>query len=158
MSAPVEREAKIKVLREFPVRLEAMLKGLEGSQLDTPCGEGEWTVRQVAHHLADSHMNSFIRLKLMLTEAEPTLKPYNQEAWAQLPDTATLPPEASLLILKGLHQRWVTLFENLSEAEWQRSGYHPEIGQITPVDLLDIYVEHCREHTEQINRVIQGES
>ena len=81
---------------------------------------------QVVHHLADSHLNGFVRMKLMLTEVGPVLKPYDQDAWAKLPDTAALPIESSMLILKGLHERWVALLENLPEATWSRSAFHPE--------------------------------
>jgi hypothetical protein len=152
MTSPTIRQEKITVIREFPEKVSAMLAGLSADQLDTTCGDGEWSVRQVAHHLADSHMNSFIRLKLILTEDNPPLKPYDQDAWATLPDTAGLPVKASLTILEGLHARWVTIFENLSEEQWARPGVHAEAGSITPDDLLDMYATHCREHLEQLER------
>ena len=154
MPVSAAQQDMIKTLREFPAAVEAVVQGLTDQQLDTLAIEGEWTIRQVVHHLADSHMNSFIRLKLILTETQPQLKPYDQEAWAKLFDTAGMPLAASLSILKGLHQRWVALFENLSEEDWQRTGYHPEIGDVSPADLLAIYDQHCREHLEQINRLL----
>jgi hypothetical protein len=153
MPTTSEREAMMTKIRELPVKIEAIVKDFDDRQLDTPCGEDEWTVRQVVHHLADSHMNSFIRLKLILTEEKPTLKPYDQEAWATLPDTTNLPLEISFSILRGLHRRWITLFESLSEEDWQRSGFHPEIGDVTVDDLLAIYARHGEEHIEQITRV-----
>jgi hypothetical protein len=154
MSLTPERQAKLQQIRELPATLEALTKNLTEAQLDAPRGEGEWTVRQVVHHLGDSHINSVIRLKLILTEEHPTLKPYNQETWATLSDVA-LPLEATFSILRGLHQHWVTLFENLSDEDWRRTGFHPEIGDITPDDLLTIYARHGEEHLEQINRALK---
>lgn len=154
MALSTEQKNMIETLRQFPAAVAAAIEGLTDQQLDALTIDGEWTIRQVVHHLADSHMNSFIRLKLILTETQPQLKPYHQEAWATLPDTAGMPPEASLSILQGLHQRWVALFENLSKEDWPRTGYHPEIGDVSPADLLVIYERHCREHLEQINRLL----
>ncbi len=148
------RQAQINIIRNLPEDIQAILKGLTDEQLDTSCGEGEWTIRQVVHHLADSHMNSFIRLKLILTENHPTIQPYDQEAWANLPDSLELPLEATFLLLTGLHQRWTALFDSLSAEAWQRTGYHPEIGDITPDDLVQIYAQHCQEHIEQVKRAI----
>lgn len=155
MSTATERAEKIEEIRALPANLQALVGSLTDAQLDAPAPAGEWTVRQVAHHLADSHMNSYIRLKLILTEERPTLKPYNQEAWATMPDSQ-LPLQATLVLLRGLHQRWVHLFENLSASDWQRVGIHPEIGNITPDDLLTIYARHGQEHLEQIRRLLEG--
>ena len=157
MSTIAERQAMMAQIRDLPANIEATVQGLNNEQLDAPGGEGEWTIRQVVHHLADSHMNSFIRLKLILTEENPTLKPYDQEAWANLPDTASLPLEATFSILRGLHKRWVALFESLTEAQWQRTGFHPEIGDVTPGDLLKIYARHGEEHIEQITRLLTAQ-
>jgi hypothetical protein len=154
MLTTAERQAMIAKIQALPARLEAITQRLSEAQLDRPGGEGDWTIRQVVHHLADSHLNSFIRLKLILTEEKPTLKPYNQEAWAELPDTKTLPIDSSLTLLKGLHERWVTLFKQIGEADWSRSGLHPEIGEVTPEDLLRIYTRHGDEHIEQIERLL----
>ena len=155
MSLTPERQARLQKIRELPATVEALTKNLSDSQLDAPRGEGEWTVRQVVHHLADSHINSVIRLKLILTEDHPTLRPYDQEAWATLSDI-TLPLEPTFSLLRGLHQRWVALFENLSAEDWRRTGFHPEIGDITPDDLLTIYARHGEEHIEQINRALES--
>src|SRR5262245_64687175 len=154
MATAAEREGMIEEIRQLPSRLEALLKGLSDAQLDAPSGEGEWTIRQVVHHLADSHMNSFIRLKLILTEDKPPLKLYNQEAWALLPDTHQFPIPPTLQLLHGLHSRWITLFETVGDADWARSGYHPEIGDVTVDDLLQIYAQHCQEHLAQIKRAL----
>ena len=154
MPTATERQALLTKIGELPANIEAVVKNLNDEQLDTPCGEGEWTVRQVVHHLADSHMNSFIRLRLILTEEHPELKPYDQEVWATLPDAMELPLEHTFSILRGLHKRWIALFESLSAENWQRSGYHPEIGEITPDDLLVIYARHGEEHIEQTTRLL----
>src|SRR5262245_10289143 len=154
MTTAAERRAMIEELRQLPDRLEALVKDLSQDQLDAPSGEGEWTIRQVVHHLADSHMNSFIRLKLILTEDKPTLKPYNQEAWGLLPDTYQFPIPPTLQLLRGLHPRWIALFETVGDADWARSGYHPEIGEVTIDDLLQIYAQHCQEHLAQIKRAL----
>jgi len=153
MPTVAERQALMTKIAELPANIEAIVKNLSDDQLATPCGEGEWTVRQVVHHLADSHMNSFIRLKLILTEEHPTLVAYDQEIWATLPDVE-LPLEHTFSILRGLHKRWIALFESLSEESWRRLGYHPEIGDITPDDLLVIYARHGEEHIEQITRLL----
>ena len=156
MTTAAERHQLINRIAELPEIIEATVKNLNDDQLDTPCGVGEWTVRQVVHHLADSHMNSFIRLKLILTEDHPTLKAYDQELWARLPDSEELPPEVTFTILRGLHTRWITLLESLSDEDWQRTGFHPEIGSITPEDLLAIYARHGEEHVEQITRLLDA--
>ena len=154
MHTETQRRELIEKIRQLPERLRETVSGLNDEQLTTHFLAGEWTVAQNVHHLADSHMNSFIRLKLILTEEKPTLKPYNQEAWAMLPDTYRLPVQPTLQILHGLHQRWVTLFETVGEADWSRVGFHPEIGEITIDDILRIYATHCREHVAQINQVL----
>src|SRR5579863_7056764 len=106
-----DRSAHIETLRELPERLRAAVSGLEDAQLDTPYRDGGWTVRQVVHHVADSHMNSYVRCRLALTEYEPTIKPYDEGAWAMLPDNR-MPVGVSLLLTRALHERWVALFES----------------------------------------------
>jgi uncharacterized damage-inducible protein DinB len=142
-------------IAQLPELIQATVSGLNDDQLDTPCGQGGWTIRQVVHHLADSHMNSFIRLKLILTEEEPALKPYDQELWARLPDSTGLPLDVTFSILQGLHRRWTMLFESLSEEDWHRTGFHPEIGPVTPEALLAIYAGHGDEHRKQITRLLE---
>lgn len=143
------------MLRSFPQVLERAVVGLSDAQLDAVGVEEEWTVRQIVHHMADSHMNSFVRLKLILTEERPSLQPYAEPLWAELADVQDVPVEASLLLLKGLHQRWVTLFESLSAAQWQRTGFHPELNKdLTPASLLKGYAQHCRDHLAQLARVL----
>lgn len=150
---PAERLGKIAKIKNLPAVLEAAVKGLNDDQLNTPYGEGKWTIRQVVHHLADSHMNAFVRVKLALTEQKPTLKPYDQEEWAKLYDTTELPIQASLLILNGLHERWSALLEALPDSSWNRPMIHPEIGDLTLDDLLVTYAHHGENHVGQITKL-----
>jgi uncharacterized damage-inducible protein DinB len=144
-----ERARLIDELAGVPAALEAAIEGLNDAQLDTPYREGGWTVRQVVHHLADSHINAFIRAKLVLTEDHPTLKPYQQDRWAELTD-AKLPVAPSLAILRGLHERWVALLRSLPETAWTRTAFHPENGEMTLDDILQLYAHHGSTHAAQI--------
>ena len=157
MPTPEERQEKIGRIEELPRLLEDAVRGLDDRQLDTPYREGGWTVRQVVHHVADSHANAVIRIKLTLTEERPALKPYDQDEWARLTDTA-LPLEPSLAILRGLHQRWTALLRAVPEDAWSRTAYHPERGDITLDDQLDLYAGHGANHVRQITdlRARQG--
>src|SRR6266480_66237 len=137
-----QRANFITEIEQAPSALRAAVKNLSAEQLDTPYRDGGWTVRQVIHDLSDSHMNAFVRAKLMLTEEKPTLKPYDQEKWAVLKDTIGIPIQSSLSILRGVHERWTVLFETLSESSWSRLAFHPEIGDITVEDLLTTYARH----------------
>jgi len=152
--SPEERQQHINTIREFPAKLEALISGLSDEQINTRYMPDEWSVRQIVHHVADSHMNSVIRLKLILTEERPPLKGYNQEAWAELTDNDAVPLEASLYILKGLHQRWVAIFERLTDVQWTRAGMHSEIGEVTPEDLVKMYAEHGENHIAHIKKVL----
>src|SRR5438067_8805840 len=115
-----ERNKFIRDIEETPAKLRAAIRGLSEEQLNTPYRDGGWTVRQVIHHVPDSHLNSYIRFKLALTEDEPTIKPYMEDRWAELPDARTGPPEVSLRLLECLHARWVALMRSLDEAAWKR--------------------------------------
>jgi hypothetical protein len=154
MLTPAERQRRIDIIRQFPARLKEIVRDLTDVQLKTAYIPGEWSVQQIVHHLPDSHMNSFIRLKLILTEGRPTLKPYDQEQWALLADVDRTPIRASLLILEGLHERWCNLFESLTDEQWGRKGVHPEVGEITAEDLVVTYSDHCDAHYEQITRTL----
>src|SRR5947207_11449175 len=123
---PALRQQAIAAIAEAPVHLRAAVKGLTDAQLDTPYREGGWTVRQVVHHVPDSHLNAFVRLKLALTEPEPTIKPYDEKLFAQLPD-AQLPVDPSLSLLDGLHSRWAALLGTLTPQQFARPWFHPEI-------------------------------
>jgi uncharacterized damage-inducible protein DinB len=147
---PDERRIGIEQIAETPGRLSVAVAGLTPAQLDTPYREGGWTVRQVVHHLADSHMNAFVRFKLALTEQEPTIKPYEQELWAALPDGAQPPVEVSLALLTALHQRWVVLLQSMKPADFARTFQHPEMGIVTLDGNVCIYSWHGRHHVAHI--------
>jgi len=152
------RAAHIQTLRQLPQRLRAALAGLTDAQLDTPYREGGWTVRQVVHHIADSHAYAFIRCKHALTEDWPTIKPYEEAAWANLADSRTLPVDVSLAMIEALHTRWVALLESLSEEDFQCGYNHPERGRQNLATALAIYEWHSRHHAAHITslRTRQG--
>lgn len=145
-----ERRQKIDQIRMLPRALENAVQGLNENQLDTPYRAGGWTVRQVVHHLADSHINAFVRMKLILTEEKPAVKPYSQDAWATLPDTIGVPIGVSMEILRGLHDRWCILLENVQDNAWTRTAFHPERGEITLESMLTTYSAHGLKHVEHI--------
>jgi hypothetical protein len=151
MFTPQERREMIAKIRELPGQVEAAVRGLNDQQLDTPYGPGKWTPRQVAHHLADSHMNAMLRMKTVLVEDHPTIKTYNQDDWARLHDASALPLESSLSIVRGLQHRMADLLDHVKDADWSRKAMHPERGEITLDDLLKIYSHHGEKHCGQIN-------
>ncbi len=148
-SMPGIRAAQIETLRLLPEHLRAAVAGLDEAQLDTPYRDGGWTVRQVVHHLTDSHANAYVRFKLALTEDWPTIKPYDEAAWARLPDSNQA-IEPSLVFIDGLHQRLVAVLESMSEEDFQRGFNHPEQGRIALATNLAIYDWHSRHHTAHI--------
>jgi hypothetical protein len=154
MLTPDQRRALIAQIRQFPSQLEQVIRGLTDEQLTTHYLDGEWTVAQNVHHVADSHMNAYIRTHLLLTEENPTIRPYFQERWAELPDSTPPSLDDSLEILRGLHHRWARLFEGLSEEQWARPGLHPDNGPITVESILQSYVEHGAGHIDQIQRTL----
>lgn len=133
-----------------PANLKSAVSSLSATQLDTPYRPGGWTVRQVVHHLPDSHMNSYVRFKLALTEDEPTIKPYAEDRWAELPDSKATPIETSLTLLESLHARWVALLRSLTPEQWKRSFRHPEHGPMPLEKALAMYAWHGRHHVMQI--------
>ncbi len=145
----VERQTAIAWLRAVPEKLARALRGLNDQQLDTPYRDGGWTLRQVAHHLPDSHLNCYMRFKLGLTEIEPTIRPYDEKAWALLPDITT-PIESSLTLLRALHIRMVHLLEALDEEAWSREFINPESGRYRIDQLLSVCAWHGRHHIAQI--------
>ncbi|MBI3873177.1 MAG: putative metal-dependent hydrolase [candidate division Zixibacteria bacterium] len=155
MTTPAERTAMIAKIRQLPSQVEAAVKGLNDAQLDTPYGEGKWTPRQVVHHLADSHLNAFIRVKLILTEDKPTLKPYDQVKWANTHEAKDLPVAPSLAIIGGLHSRWSALLDSVRDTDWQRKAQHPERGEMTLDDILRLYAHHGENHVGQITGLRQ---
>jgi uncharacterized damage-inducible protein DinB len=144
------RTAHIQTLRLLPERLTVAVNGLSDAQLDTPYREGGWTVRQVVHHVADSHANSYIRFKLALTEDWPTIKPYDEAAWANLADSRQLPVDVSLEMTSALHGRWVALLESLSDDDFRKGYVHPERGRQDLATGLALYEWHSRHHTAHI--------
>jgi uncharacterized damage-inducible protein DinB len=144
------RREMIAQIEETPAKFRAAVKGLSAKQLDTPYREGGWTVRQVVHHVADSHLNAYARFKLALTEDVPTIKPYEQERWAETVDGRTAPVEVSLALIEALHSRWVMFLKSMSAADFARKFNHPEMGQLTVERLLGIYSWHGRHHTAHI--------
>jgi hypothetical protein len=139
----------IKEIEELPGLLSAAVKNMNMDQLDTPYRTGGWTVRQVVHHLADSHMNAYIRLKLALTEENPTIKPYKESKWAELPDSK-LPINVSLELLTALHKRLVQLLHNISPNDLKKTFLHPESGQVTIEKNIGLYAWHGRHHLAHI--------
>jgi hypothetical protein len=151
------RAQAIARLRKLPEQVTELTAGLTPEQLTTHFLDGEWSVAQNVHHLADSHLNSYIRLKLILTEENPTVRPYDQDLWALTPEANLADLGASLMLLQGLHQRWADLFARLDESQWQRTGLHPANGVITPEDLLISYSAHGEGHLDQMQRTLAAQ-
>jgi hypothetical protein len=147
-----ERASLVDRIRAAPAELRAAVEGLSDSQLDTPYREGGWSPRQITHHVADSHLNAFVRFKLGVTESKPTIKPYDQAEWAKLADS-TLPIASSLGIVDGLHLRWVHLLESFAPADFTRALIHPEFGEIDLDYLLQMYAWHGRHHATQVSEL-----
>jgi hypothetical protein len=149
---PEQRERNIESIESLPRRLRAAVAGFTPAQWQTPYRPGGWTVHQLIHHIPDSHVNAYTRFKLALTEDEPTIKPYDQAAWAELADVAATPPEVSLDLLEALHRRWVALLRSLPEAAFERTVRHPEHGRSFTVDqMLVQYGWHSEHHLAHIN-------
>ncbi len=148
-----ERATFIQEIAEMPERLRAAVAGLSDSQLETPYRPGGWTVRQVVHHVPDSHLNSYVRFRLALTEDAPAIKPYEEDRWAELTDARTAPVEVSLKLLECLHARWDTLLKSLSQTEWKRTFRHPELGLVSLENNAALYAWHGRHHVAHILRL-----
>jgi uncharacterized damage-inducible protein DinB len=151
--APEGRQAAIGEIAATPAKLRAAVNGLSDAQLDTPYREGGWTVRQVVHHVPDSHLNAFVRLKLALTEDKPTIKPYDEAAWAELADAKFAPIESSLTLLDSVHERWDRLWRSLKPEHFSRVLVHPEHGQRTVDWLVFLYAWHGAHHTAHITEL-----
>ena len=137
-------------IEQLPARFRAALQGLSEKQLDTPYRNGGWTVRQVTHHVPDSHMNAYVRFKLALTEDEPTIRPYMEDRWAELPEAKTAPVALSLALLDSLHQRWTLMLRNIADTGWKRNFRHPEMGLMSLEKTLALYSWHGRHHTAHV--------
>ena len=150
---PLDRATRsrfIDAIEHAPAKFRSLVAGLSDAQLDTPYRPGGWTVRQVVHHVPDSHLNAYIRFKLALTEDTPTIKPYDQAQWAELADARESPIETSLQLLESLHDRWVRLLRSMSDADFSRRLMHPENGPMTLDSVLGLYGWHGRHHTAHI--------
>src|SRR5437764_8361179 len=145
-----ERAAMIAQSGEVPARMRTAIAGLDEAQLDTPYREGGWTVRQVVHHVPDSHLNSYTRFKLALTEEEPTIRPYDEAKWAALSDSRDTPVKTSLTMLDALHDRWTILLRAMSDDDFRRTLRHPDMGVMTLAALLSLYAWHGRHHLGHI--------
>jgi uncharacterized damage-inducible protein DinB len=150
MLSEVARNQCIEQIEQAPAKLRAAVEGLSKEALDTPYREGGWTVRQVVHHVPESHMNAYVRFKLALTEEEPTIKPYREDRWAQLPDAQSTPIETSLALLDSLHQRWVIVLRAIQQDEWKKTFRHPELGVVTLEKNVALYAWHGRHHVAHI--------
>lgn len=147
---PEQRRTCIAQIAETPQRMRAAVAGLGEDQLQTPYRDGGWTVRQLVHHVADSHMNAYMRFKLALTEDCPTIKPYNEAEWAKLPDSALTPLETSLRLLEGVHERWLHVLGSLKEQDFSRKLNHPEMGILELDKLLALYAWHGQHHVAHV--------
>jgi len=147
---PAERRSAIDALAAAPEALRVAVHGLNDEQLDTEYRPGGWTVRQLVHHVADSHLNAYIRLKLGLTEDNPTIKPYDEAAWAKLEDARSTPIETSLSLLDHLHDRWIRVLRAMSPSDFARTLHHPESGTLTLDQMLALYEWHGRHHTAHV--------
>ncbi len=145
-----DRKQRIAEIEQLPAKMRAAVKSLGEEQLDTPYREGGWTVRQVVHHVPDSHLNAYVRWKLTLTEDTPTIKPYVEAEWAKLADS-TLPVEISLSLLEGVHGRWAAVIHAMRPEQWSREFFHPEMSKKMNLDqLLALYAWHSRHHEAHI--------
>lgn len=147
---PAWRAVRIAEIAETPAALRTAVSGLSEEQLATPYRPGGWTVRQVVHHLPDSHANAYVRFKLALTEDAPTIKPYLEARWAELPDTAGTPVEVSLALLEALHRRWVILLRAMTPEDFARPLHHPEKGRLSLDQMLALYAWHGRHHVAHV--------
>ena len=148
-----QRNKLIDDIAQTPVALRAAVKDLSLQQIETPYRDGGWTVRQVVHHVPESHMNAYVRFKLALTEDEPTIKPYMEDRWASLPDVQSTPLEVSLSLLELLHDRWVRVLRAIKSEEWKRTFRHPELGTVPLEKNLALYSWHGRHHVAHITEL-----
>ena len=137
----------------MPATLSSLIAGRSDAELDTPYRPGGWTVRQVVHHVPDSHMNAYIRMKLAVTEDAPTIKAYDEARWAELPEAKSGPVDMSIALLAALHRRWVMFLRRLTDADFAKAYVHPELGPVTLDEAVALYAWHCRHHA---GHVVQG--
>ena len=146
----------IAAIEALPKWLDLCIENLDAEQLETPYRPGGWTVTQVIHHIADSHMNAYIKLKLALTEESPVIKPYDEKLWAELPDVNIEPVNVSITLLHALHRRWGQVLRNMQPSDWERTYYHPEHERYVPLwEMADLYAWHGRHHMEHVRQLRQ---
>jgi DinB superfamily len=148
------RTAFVKTIEDTPARFRALVGSLSDAQLETTYRPGGWTIRQVVHHVPESHMNAYIRMKMAATEDSPAIKTYEEQLWAELPDAKTAPVELSLSLLEALHRRWVLFLRNLSDAEYARTFKHPDWGTVTIDEAVALYEWHCRHHLAHVEQAL----
>src|SRR5215213_8526542 len=156
-ATPETRREAIAAIRRAPAALRAAVSGLSATQIDTPYRDGGWTVRQVVHHVPESHMNAFTRFKLALTEDKPTIKPYEEDRWVRLGDIPRVPIETSLALLDALHERWVILLEVMTDGDFRRPLTHPVNGAMTLDRMLQLYAWHGPHHVAHITTLRAAE-
>ncbi len=144
-----EKRRHLRDIAEMPAKLRDAVAGLAPQHLDIPYREGGWTIRQIVHHIPESHLNAYVRFKLALTESEPTIKPYDEKRWAEMPDSRTAPIDMSLDLADALHCRWSIVLNNMSDADFERTLLHPEIGVLKLKSVLAGYGWHSRHHVAQ---------
>ena len=158
LKAPLDaaaRRAHLQTFEETPGRIRTLVSGLNDRQLDTPYRPGGWTIRQVVHHVPDSHMNAYIRMKLAATEDAPAIRTYEEQLWAELPEARSGPVEMSLALLDALHRRMVAFLRGLPEADLQKTFTHPEWKRVTIDEAIAMYAWHCRHHTAHIEQALK---
>ena len=152
-----ERQRKKEIIRSYPERLANALENITDAQLDTHYRSEGWTLRQVIHHVADSHMNAYIRFKWALSEDQPVIKAYNEKEWAKLPDTQHTPISVSIDILRAVHQRWLILMDHMRDEDWQRAVFHPESKRVIKLEeFLGLYAWHGDHHLGHIKLVTEA--
>src|SRR3989441_13163581 len=152
---PALRQEAIQKIAETPTKFRAAVKGLSESQLHTPYRDGGWTIRQVVHHVPDSHMNTYVRVKLAVTEDTPAIKGYDEGRWAELPDARSAPVALSLDLLEALHRRWVLFLRRLSDQDFLKAYVHPELGKVPLYEVVAMYAWHGRHHAAHIRHALQ---
>ncbi len=148
-----QRKQLIDDIEQAPAALRSAIKNLDAKQIETPYRDGGWTVRQVVHHVPESHMNAYIRFKLALTEDEPTVKPYMEDRWAATGDVESTPLDISLALVDSLHDRWVRLLRTMKPEDWKRSFRHPEMGLVSLDRSLALYAWHGKHHVAHITEL-----
>ncbi len=153
---PSGRAPHLKTLDETPPRLRALVQGLRDADLERQYRPGGWTIRQVIHHLPDSHMNAYIRMKLAVTEVAPAIRTYEEQLWAELPEAKSGPVELSLALLEALHRRWLAFLTSLTEEQFARPFVHPEWGRVSVEASVALYAWHCRHHTAHVQQALEA--